>query len=426
MVDIEVFLFMKFKEILNTRLGKNSIISIIDQILHLGMSFVLTILLARYLGVDALGAYSLGLAIVGVLSIFCDFGIGTIMTREVAKNPKKTQLYLGNALGIKLLISFPLLILMVLVAILILGYNYETSIIILLIAANSTMLSLSRYVGAAFVSLHRNDVLLKINVLTKIFMLVTSLVVLSLGNGLQTLLVFFICLSTSMFFYSIKNIRALFPEFSVIFNKRFNKVFILTSMPLIFASAAEFINLRIDTVFLASILDQKAVGLYTAAFNVFIALTLIPLALNKVFFPNFIDHYIEDSKKAFKLFNQYTKYLALYSIIVSVVLLGFSDLVISILYGQRFETSGDLLMYLAFALPGVIINRHYKYSLLALRENAYYFKITAAGSFMNLGLNYFMISSYGIVGAVVATVITEVIVMAFGYRKLTQIQVALS
>ena len=62
-------------------------------------------------------------------------------------------------------------------------------------------------------------------------------------------------------------------------------------MPLLFGSAAEFINLRIDTVFLASMIGPEAVGTYAAAFNIFLGITLLPLALSKVFFPNFIDFY---------------------------------------------------------------------------------------------------------------------------------------
>jgi hypothetical protein len=77
--------------------SKNSLFSILDQILSIGMNFLLSVLFARYLGVKSLGQYSLGLAIVGILAIFSNFGITTIMSREIAKSLQKTKLYLGNA-----------------------------------------------------------------------------------------------------------------------------------------------------------------------------------------------------------------------------------------------------------------------------------------------------------------------------------------
>jgi len=57
-------MYMKFKEKLNTRIGKNSIFSIVDQVLSIGMNFLLSVLFARYLDAESLGQYTLGLAIV--------------------------------------------------------------------------------------------------------------------------------------------------------------------------------------------------------------------------------------------------------------------------------------------------------------------------------------------------------------------------
>lgn len=411
----------KIQTILSSRIARNSFLSSLDQILNLGMNFLLAILFARYLGVSALGAYSLGLSLVGILTIFSDFGIGTIMSREIAKNKNKTQLYLGNALGIKLLISFPLLILLVFLAIYFLGYSLETSIIIILIAINNSFQSITRYIGAALVSLHRNDLLLKINIINKSLSLIVAFIILNLGYKLLFLMYFFIVISFLIFIYALKNIKVLTPKLRIVFNKRFNKIYILISMPLIFASAAEFINLRIDTIFLASIINQESVGYYAAAFNVFMGFLLVPLALNKVYFPNFIEYFSKDRIRAVELFTTYNKYFILYSFVTILILIFFSDLIVVILYGDAFSTSSYVLSLLSLAIPGMVLNRHYKYSLLALKENKYYFKITFIGTSLNLTLNYFLITAYGIIGAVYATALTETAVMLMGYAKLRKI-----
>ena len=195
-------------------------------------------------------------------------------------------------------------------------------------------------------------------------------------------------------------------------------------MPLIFGSAAEFINLRIDTIYLASIINQESVGYYAAAFNIFMGILLLPLALNKVFFPNFVDFYSKDKSMAYSLFEKYTKYFILYSFLTSFILIIFSDLIISFLYGSSFTISGDVLAYLSLAIPGMILNRHYKYTLLAIKQNTYYFKITFIGTCINLILNYILIVSYGILGAVFATALTETIVMILGYIKLRKLKLS--
>ena len=154
---------MQIKNILKSKIGRNSVFSILDQVLSIGMNIILAILFAKFLGPYSFGQYTLGMSLVGVIAIFSNFGILPILKREIAKSANRTNIYLGNALGIKLFVSFPLLLLIIMVIFFLLDYKQETKFIILLIAIYNTLISLISYIGAALVSLHRNDVLLKFN-----------------------------------------------------------------------------------------------------------------------------------------------------------------------------------------------------------------------------------------------------------------------
>ncbi|EKG0028181.1 oligosaccharide flippase family protein, partial [Vibrio cholerae] len=66
-----------------SKIFSNSIYSILDQLLSLVSSLGLSIIFARYLGAESLGQYSLALSITGLLAIFSNFGINTIVNREV-------------------------------------------------------------------------------------------------------------------------------------------------------------------------------------------------------------------------------------------------------------------------------------------------------------------------------------------------------
>lgn len=407
---------------LNSRIGKNSILSVIDQILGVGMSFLLSILFARYLGVEALGQYTLGLAIVGILAVFSNFGITTILNREVAKSSTKTQLYLGNALGIKLLISFPVLMVLTLFTVYIFEYSYKTAFVIILIAIYNTFVSAITYIGTALVSLHRNDLLLKINIINKTTLLLMSIVILNLGYELADLLYIYICISIVMFVYGVAQVKIIVPKFKISFNKRFNKVYILLSFPLVMAGAAEFISLKIDTVFIGSMLGEVSVGYYSAAYNLLMGATLVPLALTKVYFPNFIDTYSKDKAKAFSLLATYNNYFIAYSLCgVSIFYFSASYFIVFI-YGDIFKDSIEILQWLSFALIVLVLNRLYNYTLLALKQNTYYFKITLLGMIINLFLNYTLILQYGMLGAVFATTVTEFVVMILGFYKLKLIK----
>ena len=67
-------MYMEFKDKLNGRIGRNSTHSIFDQVLSIGMNVLLSILFSRYLGAESLGQYTLGLALVGILAVFSNFG----------------------------------------------------------------------------------------------------------------------------------------------------------------------------------------------------------------------------------------------------------------------------------------------------------------------------------------------------------------
>jgi O-antigen/teichoic acid export membrane protein len=415
-------MYMEFKDKLNGRIGRNSTHSIFDQVLSIGMNVLLSILFSRYLGAESLGQYTLGLALVGILAVFSNFGITTIMSREIAKSAKKTKLYLGNALGIKLFISFPLLIIFTVIAVYIFPYSDDTAYIIILIAIYNTFVSSITYVGSALVSLHRNDILLKINIINKSISLVGVFVLLGYGYKLTEVLYLFIVVSGVLFLFAISQVKVIVPDFKVIFNKRFNKAYILLSFPLVIASAAELISLRVDTVFIGAMLDETSVGLYSASYNIYMGAILIPLALIKVYFPNFINHYQESEEKAFLLYKKYFIFIFIYSVLMAFFLILCGEFIIINLYGNEFQQSVLFLIYLSFLLPVINARVLVNYTLLALKKNSYYFKITLLGTCINLTLNYILILEYGILGAVFSTIATELVVMMLGLYKIISLK----
>jgi O-antigen/teichoic acid export membrane protein len=76
------------------------------------LSFLLSILIGRVTGETGLGAYAAALAWVFPLSLIAEFGLGTLITREVAQFPEKTYAYLHSVTQARLLIGGSLLLLL--------------------------------------------------------------------------------------------------------------------------------------------------------------------------------------------------------------------------------------------------------------------------------------------------------------------------
>ena len=191
--------------------------------------------------------------------------------------------------------------------------------------------------------------------------LIFAFILLSIGSTLEYLLYTFITISTLVFIYSFYEIKKIAPNFKVLFNLRFNKVYIYTSFPLVLASAAEFINLKVDTIFIGSMLNEVSAGYYSAAYSIFMGATFIPLALTKVFFPNFVGLYHHNKKSAFELLNNYSLYFIIYSLVIGFIFYFLSKFIILLIFGDNFNSSIEVLQLLSFALFAIILNRLYNY-----------------------------------------------------------------
>ncbi|EJL6445805.1 flippase [Vibrio cholerae] len=401
-----------------SKIFSNSIYSILDQLLSLVSSLGLSIIFARYLGAESLGQYSLALSITGLLAIFSNFGINTIVNREVAKSTNKANIYISNSVFIKLFISAPLMLILTGGFLYTLSYGYNTSIIIFFTALLSIFNNLMVSLTSSLTSLHRTDLVIKVNIFYKMSTFIIACVSIYLGFDLLLIVVGFIFVSILLCLYSFLQVKSILPSLTLRYNYNFCKVLIVTSIPLIFASAAEFISLKIDTVFIGYFYDEHSVGIYSAAYNLFLGLTLIPLALTKVYFPNFVNLMLKDFNLAKALFKKFTLIYIVYASASSLILFFFSGYLVEHIYGASFYDSTLVLEFLSLAIFVLVLNRLFNYTLLAMKYNKYYFYITLTGMVFNVILNLVSIPVYGILAAVISTIITEFIVMVLGGGKL--------
>jgi O-antigen/teichoic acid export membrane protein len=101
------------------RLSRNTVILLISNGGSAALSFLLSALIGRALGKTGLGVYSTALAWVFPLSLIAEFGLGTLMTRDLASEPGAAaaylravtwvRLWLGGGLVSALVLAAPLL-----------------------------------------------------------------------------------------------------------------------------------------------------------------------------------------------------------------------------------------------------------------------------------------------------------------------------
>jgi PST family polysaccharide transporter len=171
---------------------------------------------------------------------------------------------------------------------------------------------------------------------------------------------------------------------------------------------------KIDIFLLGTISTKDQVGYYNAAYRIMEASFLIPLVITNTVFPRLSMTWIKDKLSFRKDFFKYVSILVISGILVAVLLALLSNLIIPLLYGDKFLPSVNLLFMLAFAVffiyPGYLVTQ----SLVILGKSTYYFALTIFATCLNIMINLYLIPRYGALGASFATIITEAAVTLTG------------
>ncbi len=101
------------------RVARNSLVPLGANLIGRATAIVMAVVMARTLGAAGTGLYAVAVNLWLYASIIADFGLGTWLTREVARRPDEARQAVSDALGLRLLLSglaLPALLLAALIA----------------------------------------------------------------------------------------------------------------------------------------------------------------------------------------------------------------------------------------------------------------------------------------------------------------------
>jgi O-antigen/teichoic acid export membrane protein len=393
---------------------RNSTFSISTHILNLGINLVIAILLARWLGPKALGQYALSTSLAGIIFGIANFGLQGILTREVAKNKENAQKYLGNTLGIRLLISIPAGIGLSYIIALALGFRGETLTLVLLAAVFVGISGLVTVFYGVFQAVGKFEDQFLFNLFYKVGSLMGCFFLLEKGFGLSSIFILFACLQAITGILSAIKISRTICLVKLNINWRFWCDFIRESFPLSLAGTAEFVNLKSDAVILGKFKGEMATGIYNGAYNLYLGATAPLYAFIVAFYPTFSHAYATSKHQAARLFKNTFILTAAVSCVLGLFLALFSNQAVVLIYGQEFAKSAIPFVILSCGLPFIILNRLNNYVLVAMGLQKWIFYIISSGAVFNVIANILLIPQYSYIGASITTIITEGLVFFAG------------
>ena len=384
----------------------NTFWPLLEKGLRMLFGLSIGIWVAKYLGPTDFGTFSYVESIVDLFTILATVGLTEVTAREIVKNDLNRDLVLGSAFVVKLwglLFSFLLLLLVIFLS----GNEWDTNIFIL-IASLAIPMKMTDIIDSYF----RGKVLYKYSALSNII-------------GLVFICSFrvFLILSHSPLFYFILTImlEALVVAIFLIFfyikenhsplTWRFNYGWVVQllrdSWPLLLGTISMGIYMRIDQIMIKELLGDYSVGIYAAAVKISSSCFLIAWIVSSSLLPAIVNAKKTNREKyLFRLQKMYDLML-LFFLFLSLLMGIFSKDIVSLLYGEQFSGSAEILHIHIYA--GIFISAITVRRLWSLSENLqrYDFLLQFIGAITNIIFNFIFIDLYGIVGAAYATLLAH-------------------
>ena len=388
------------------KIAKNTILLSISQIITYALGFVFIMYSARYLGVEDFGILSFALAFSGIMMLFADLGLSTLMIREVSRDKNLTEKYIKNILSLKIILS-SFTLLSSIIIILIMGYNIEIIKITVLITLYSLFSSLS----IMFYSLFQAHEKLEYQSLGQVFN--QSLLFLGafflIFNKIDimgfALLYFLVGLIVFLYNFTVCRCRYVLPQMEI--DLDFWKKLIKKALPLSILIIFSSIAFRIDIVLLSMLDSNTAVGIYSAAYRLIEILIFLPTVFVASIYPVVSRFHVsskESLKKAYKTSFKYLTFLGL-PIATGVTLL--ADKIILLIYGSQFTGSVIALKILIWAIPLIFLTYFSGTIVISINKQNIAVKIFLLSMIINVVLNIIFIPHFSFYAASIITIITE-------------------
>lgn len=416
------------QQVKNNKIIKNTLSLGAGQILTKAVSLLSVPIIARMLGVDGFGQYTLVLSFVMIFSGLSDWGIHKLTIREVARDNAVKNSFFVNTLSLRLILAVIFYFILIATAFLFDYSKTTTELIIvlgLLILANSVintfvaMLNAEEKMSFSASLLFIQSLLsplviipllyFKMGLLEAFLILVSLNIILAIGVGIY--------LSKKMFSFNFHDI-----------NLRIWKKIFRDSWPYALMAIFWMIYINNGSIILSKITDIGQVGIYNAGLKLVLALFFIPGSLMMAFFPSMSRQIAQENKDQIKKSCEKTLKILTWIIFpIAILILSLSDFIVPILFGENFADTSRVLKVLTISLVLFFVNSPLGYVILSTQHIKKYIPYDFVIMLFNLCLGIILSFKYGPVGPAFALIFSEtlsILVRLFFIKKNLQFSVS--
>ncbi|MCX7797880.1 MAG: oligosaccharide flippase family protein [Melioribacter sp.] len=404
---------MRLKELNDNKLKsikKNTFFSLITIVLRVLANFFLFWTIARFYGAEIFGQFTYAFTVVNIFMFLADFGLDILLITELAKNKDSFNRVFQDFFPVKIIFIALTFVILIVYSLLV---NLSSTSFWLLIILNFYLVftSLQNYFIAFFKGI---ELLYQETKVTFFYNILLLLVVIVLCYNRASIYCFAFAL-VIIRLVSLLLVYKCLLDFNVRIKIKFNELQISKYKSQISIFGIHYIfnylYYNIDTLLLAYILGEKAVGIFQAVFKLLVILLIIPEIINNALLPSLSRLYTENRTTWLKISSLMNKLLLITIFPVVIIIFLNADSIIHLVYSNQYNEAIPVLKVYVFSIAirfiieplGMVLTTSNRQKIRAFTV----FWVTI----ISIILNIILIKQYNIIGAALTANITNFIVL---------------
>jgi O-antigen/teichoic acid export membrane protein len=368
-------------------------------------SFIIAVLISRFLGTEGLGRYTFVTAVVALVYLISDFGLTTLLVRKITENKNQALTEIHNVNAAKVIVCISLLLLLA-AGIFIRIKNFDSILLAGSLSAVPRLLQTSYEASIrAFLKQKYPTIIRSVNSFIQI---IAAIVLLNQGKGLLAIFVMILITET----LTVIAFRISAEKIAGTGIKSAQRKFSPTKIRALFKEASTFFAMntlsfsmpRANIILLEYLNSTLAVGIFSAGVRFVNAIGLFTGALFNTYYP-LISNIRGDQKLKYELTKKMAGYAFIAGAAISLSLYFLSEFLINITF--KIPEAVSVLKITAFAVIPIMVYTVLQPFFYTVYKEKFLLKLFAIAFVFNSLSCIILIRLYGYIGCAVITVVTE-------------------
>lgn len=409
------------------KIARSAISQMVGKIIGIFISLATVAALFRYLGVEGVGKYTTVFAFVAFFALFADFGLQWTLIRELSINKDKDKVF-KNVFTFRLILA-------VLVHLLAFGfvwffnYPYDVKLGVGIITVAWFFLTMNSTLVGVFLNNYRMDVAVSAEVIGRVLTLAIIYLLIRAEASFYVIMASYIGGNALNFFIDLFAVSK-YVQVGFAFDRQYIRRVITQALPIGITMVFGFIYYKVDSLMLSSMKGMVDVGIYGTPYKLLEVLQYVPTMLLGAAFPLITRYAVAKDERLNSAFQKQFDVLTLMAVPIVLGSFILANPVIAFIAGSRgaefttastvnvmgwSATSVTCLRILIFSVGINFFTALYNYLVVSIGRQKSLVYPTIGFAILNVILNLALIPRFSYLGASVATLLTEIVVMLVTY-----------